>query len=203
MVVWSILTEQAWNELQQRGRLRVARRHVMQEFLAPYAWMAKQMERTLRTPRPSASAMPVWAWYQWEGERRKPDLRIAGYLPKGEPGVRVECQVAEERVLLSDFDLWHYVLNYCYLPKSEKDGKAFEKKLDRDGLSFYGYNHQHPLPHTGYRQEIERSWERMFDLTWVDRGQAIASPPKKKSIQATLWELVLDDVVRVREFTAR
>ena len=117
--------------------------------------------------------------------------------------MRVECQVAEERVLLSDFDLWHYVLNYWYLPKTEKDGKAFEKKLARDGLSFYGYDHQRPLPHVRYRQEIEQSWERIFDTSWVDRGNAIASPPKKKSIQATLWELLLDDVVGVRNFTAR
>ena len=40
MVIWSILTQQAWDDLQRRGRLRAARRHVMQEFLGPYAWMA-------------------------------------------------------------------------------------------------------------------------------------------------------------------
>ena len=68
--------------------------------------------------------MPIWAWYQWEGSRRKPDLRASGYLPKGEPGVRLELRVADDRVLLSDFDLWHYVLNYWYLPKSEKAGEA-------------------------------------------------------------------------------
>ena len=133
----------------------------------------------------------------------KPDLRAAGYLNKGERGVRVELKVANDRVLLSDFDLWHYVLNYWHLPTTEKDGKAFEKKLARAGLSFYGRNHQHPLPHVRYRQEIERSWERIFDTDWADREHAIASPPKKKSIQATLWELVLDDVVEVRQFTAR
>ena len=204
MVIWSILTQQAWDDLQQRGRLRVGRRHVMQEFLGPYAWMAKQMDRRLRTPRPSKNAMPIWAWYQWEGvNRRKPDLRSGGYLPTGEPGVCVELEVTDDRVLLSDFDLWHYVLNYWYLPESEKDGKAFEEKLARAGLSFYGCDHHHPLPHVRYRQEIERSWERIFDTNWADRGHAIASPPKKKSMQATLWELLVDDVVEIRKFTAR
>ena len=180
MVIWSILTQQAWDDLQRRGRLRVGRRHVTQDFLGPYAWMAKQMERRLRTPRPSKNAMPIWAWYQWEGvDRRKPDLRSGGYLDKGEQGVRVELKVADDRVLLSDFDLWHYVLNYWYLPESEKDGKAFEEKLARAGLSFYGCDHQHPLSHVRYRQEIERSWERIFDTNWADRGHAIASPPKR------------------------
>ena len=27
------------------------------------------MERRLRTPRPSKSAAPIWAWHQWEGKR--------------------------------------------------------------------------------------------------------------------------------------
>lgn len=203
MVIWSILTQQAWDDLQRRGRLRVARRHAIQEFLAPYAWMAKQMERRLRMPRPSINATPIWAWYQWEGaDRRKPDLRSAGYLAKNERGVRVELEVADDRVLLSDFDLWHYVLNYWYLPTSERDGTLFEKKLARAGLSCYGCDHQHPLPNQ-YRHEIEQSWEWMFDMNWADRGHAIASPPAKKSIQATLWELLVDDVVEAQEFTAR
>lgn len=110
MVIWSILTHQAWNELERKGRLRVARRHVTQEFLDPYHWMSKQMELRLKAPRPSRDAMPIWAWYQWEGAgRHKPDLRASGYLPTGDRGVRAECRVADDRVLLSDFDLWHYV----------------------------------------------------------------------------------------------
>jgi hypothetical protein len=176
----------------------------MQEFLGPYAWMARQMERRLKTPRPSKDALPIWAWYQWEGvNRRRPDLRAGGYLSKAERGVRVELEVADDRVLLSDFDLWHYVLNYWYLPTTEKDGKAFEEKLARAGLSFYGCDHQHPLANNRYGREIERSWERIFDVGWADRGRAIAHPPQEKSIQATLWEVYLGDVVGAREFTAR
>jgi Domain of unknown function (DUF3841) len=204
MVIWSILTQQAWDDLQRRGRLRVSSRRVMQEFLGPYHWMADQMERRLRVPRPSKDAMPIWAWHQWEGvARRKPDLRAGGHLPRGVRGVRVECHVEDDRVLLSDFDLWHYVLNYWYLPKTEKDGEAFEKKLVRAGLSFYGCDHHRPLGHAQFHREVEQSWQRIFDVNWADRRHSIASPPKKKSIQATLWELSLADVVRTRAFTAR
>jgi hypothetical protein len=201
--IWSILTEQAWDHLQRRGRLRAARRHVIKEFLRPYIWMAEQMERRLSVPRPSKDAMTIWAWYQWEGKRCKPDLRSAGYLTKGEQGVRVELQVDDRRVLLSDFDLWHYVLNYSYLPESEEAGEAFEKKLAKAGFSFCKCDHQHPLPHAQYRREIEESWERIFDIGWADRRHRIADPPKKKSIQATLWEILLADVANAKEFTAR
>ena len=47
MVIWSILTQQAWHDLQRQGRLRATRRHVIQEFLGPYAWMVRQMEQRL------------------------------------------------------------------------------------------------------------------------------------------------------------
>ena len=117
--------------------------------------------------------------------------------------MRIELDVADDRVLLSDFDLWHYVLNYWYLPESEKDGREFEKKLARLGLSFHGCNHEHPLPNIRYCKHIGRSWERIFDINWSDRRHAIASPLKKKSIQATLWEICMKDIVEAKEFTAR
>ena len=72
--------------------------------------------------------MPIWVWWQWWADRRRPDLRASGFLPKGVRGIRVECRVKEDQVLLSDFELWHYILNYWYLPKSEKSGESFEKK---------------------------------------------------------------------------
>ncbi len=204
MILWSIVTPQAWNHLQRTGHLRASRHHVTKDLFGPYLWMAEQMERRLTAPRPSQNAMPVWTWYQWEdGKRRQPDLRSSGHLPRGRPGFRLELQVAEDRALLSDFDLWHYVLNYWYLPETEKAGKAFEKTLADAGLSFYKCDHQHRLPHAQYRQAIEKSWERIFDVGWTDRRHAIAVPTKQKSIQATLWELSLDDVVKAKEFTAR
>lgn len=94
-------------------------------------------------------------------------------------------------------------LNCWYLPETERAGEAFEKKLARAGLSFYKCQHDSPLPHAQYRREIEKSWERIFDISWVDRGRSIASPPRKKSIQVNLWELFLEDIVQVTEFTAR
>ena len=203
MVIWSILTRQAWEELQRRGRLRATSCHAEENYMAAYVWMARQMERRLTTPRPSKKSLPVWAWWQWWGDRRRPDLRASGHLPKGVGGVRVECRVADDRVLLSDFELWHYVLNLWYLPRTEKDGEAFEKKLARAGPSLLGCNHQEPLPHATLGREMERSWERIFDLSWSDPGNNIVHPAKDRSIQGTMWELLLDDVVESTEFTAR
>ena len=148
--------------------------------------------------------MPIWVWQQWENRaRRRPDLRAAGHLPKGTRGVRVEIQVQDNCVLLSDFDLWHYVLNYWYLPRTENEGEAFERRLARAGLSPVGCNHGNPPHSARFRREIEKSWERIFDLSWTDAGHRIVFPLKKRSIQGTVWELLLTDVVEIKEFTAR
>ena len=203
-VLWSILSEQAWEALQRKGRLRTTRRHADRDFLPAYLWMTRQMERRLSVARPSKEVLPLWSWYQWEGaQRRKLDLRAGGHLPKGVSGVRIECRVESERALLSDFDLWHYVLNYWYLPQSEKDDARFQVELADAGLSSRRFDHHNPPSRAQYRRQIESSWERIFDLAWADRGCQIASPPEKKSIQATLWEILLDDVVKSRQFTAR
>ena len=95
MVVWSILTRQAWAVLQRKGRLRATSRHADEDYMAAYVWMARQMERRLTTPRPSKKSLPVWVWRQWLGDRRGPDLRASGHLPKGVAGVRVEWRTTE------------------------------------------------------------------------------------------------------------
>jgi hypothetical protein len=70
-------------------------------------------------------------------------------------------------------------------------------------LSLTGCSLGRPLPHAEFRQRIERSWERIFDLTWTDSEQEIVSPTKDRSIQGTMWELLLDHVVDAKQFTAR
>ena len=67
----------------------------------------------------------------------------------------------------------------------------------------YKHDHQNPLPDARYRRAIERSWERIFDIKWADHAHSIAEPPEKKSIQATLWEIRLEDVAETKAFTGR
>ena len=145
--------------------------------------------------------MPLWAWFQCDGATcMKPDLRSSGHLLKGERGVRIEFRVSDRLILLSDFDLWHYVLNYWYLPESQKDDEAFESELSRRGLSFYK---EKPLRNAAFHRKITESWARIFDLDWTDRGRSITPTRAKKSIQASFWELRRNQVRDVRFFRAR
>jgi hypothetical protein len=130
--------------------------------------------------------MILWTWYQWDGARKKPDLRCRGHLSPGERAVRLELECSADQALLSDFSLWHYVLNYWYLPSSEAEGDVFESELADHGLSFY---RQKPVPHDTYHRAIVESWDRVFDLG--------------ETIQATLWQITIDQVRECHCFTAR
>lgn len=39
--------------------------------------MANQMKMRIGNA-PEGVTFPVWAWYQWEGKRKRPDMRIHG-----------------------------------------------------------------------------------------------------------------------------
>jgi len=198
MLLWTIQSIQAWNRLDSSGILRAGTRFVDQHFLSAYRWMANRVHERLGD-RPSRTSLPVWAWYQWEGHRKcQPDLRATGHLPKGEKGVRIEFEVDASHVVLSDFELWHYVLNYWYLPKSVREGEAFDAELEKSRLSFFKSK---PLPSKKYHQRIEKSWERIFDLEWKKKG--LASSKSEKSIQACLWEIRIENVKAVKEFISR
>jgi len=199
MILWTIQTERAWSELQNRGILRTSRENMSEEsWLLPYKWMVEQMKIRIGFP-PAEWCFPLWAWYQWEGKkRRKPDLRAGGHLGKGEKGVRIEFECSERAALLSDFDLWHYVLNYWYLAESEHEAEVFEADLSAQGLSFFK---QKPVPSAEYHLRIVESWNRIFDLHWSE--PEIAEPFTRKSIQGTVWELPINQVRNYKHFTSR
>lgn len=163
-----------------------------------YEWMIEQARQRIG-PTPAGCQSLIWAWYQWQDQsRRKPDLRFGAHLPKGTAGVRLELEVDDAQVLLSDFELWHHVLSYTYLPASEADDEAFSAELEQRGLSVYTTR---PLLDSVYHERIRQSWQRIFDLDWSD--EYVARPRAQKSIQAVFWELHIEQVQHVQHFVAR
>ena len=198
MVLWTIQTLQAWKILESKGFLQGTAAHAIPDFLTAYRWMAGQMRRCLEWSPLDGEVLPVWAWYQWQDRRRrKPDLRFKAHLPPGTAGVRLELEVRRDTVLLSDFDLWHCVLNRWYLPLSAEDDAAFDRVLQARGLEVAAFDQ---LPAV-YRRRIEDSWERIFDLG--GNAGAPNTPLAERSVQATLWRLDLSEIRSVTYFTAR
>jgi len=199
MILWTIQSENAWQDLIKNGYLSGTKADVSDEIWdMAYCWMTGQMKKRLGS-RPNAECFPIWAWYQWRGaKRRRPDLRAGGHLAKHETGVRIEFECSENAALLSDFELWHYVLNYWYLPQSVSDDEAFESELANKELSFFTTK---PLPDQEYHEKIVHSWERIFDLNWFQSG--LSAPRDQKSIQATIWQVKLEQVRNHTFFKSR
>ncbi len=188
MKLWSIQPLVVWEELQKSGILHARTDYADQDFLPPYRWMTAQMQQRIG-PAPDMEALPFWAWFQAYGSKQaKPDLRRSGHLPSGSKGIRLELEMAMAQVLLSDFELWHYVLNNWYLPGSLADGELFERNRKKKRSS-------------EQQSMIEKSWQRIFDLNFA--AADIAVPLAEKSLQATFWELKLENVIDVQTFLAR
>jgi hypothetical protein len=159
------------------GTLRADKDHLLfdGDYIKEYRWMAEQMTKRIGAP-PEGAQFPVWAWYRWEGKRKRPDMRTHGiWGEKGEPIVLITFDAPDEQVLLSDFDYWHCVLN--------------------DGDIIF------PFSETAcYTEEEKRkSWENIFDISCSFTGEEKTS----LSTQATLWEIKCEWVKKAEHFVSR
>lgn len=150
MKLWTIQTLEAYQVLSSSGVLVGDWRRVWKSFKPAYKWLVHQMEaRDIRL----GGKPPIWGWL------RKPDLRYGAHLPRGTLGVRLLLEVPNHLVLLSDFEGWHSVLGGHFLALNDVES---EMAFDEPGFT---------------RQEIMRSWGRVFDLTLFPGGFVQASFP--------------------------
>ncbi len=133
--------------------------------------------------------------HPWWAYEHKPDLRYQK-METSERHVRLELAVPPERVLLSAYGAWHFVLIPSYLPQSadgagfEEESNAWEKELERNGFELYK---DYLLPEA-WQSRITASWERIFDVDDVR---------ETNTIQACFECLDLADVVKVTIFKPR
>jgi len=193
MILWTIQDMRAWEQLQRKGVLTGDGRRVPPYHRHAYGWMADQMR--LRLP-PHCASFPLWGWYRWQGPKQcRPDLRAAAHLTKGAAGVRIEFELPEENVLLSDFNAWHRVLNRSFLPINEQEDEAFTRDLEKAGVE---WRWPYPAP---FHARVVSSWQRIFDLEAGDVEWW--GPLSERTIQATFWELTIPQIRRVDVFRAR
>ncbi|WP_310603403.1 DUF3841 domain-containing protein [Anaerosporobacter sp.] len=112
--------------------------------------------------------------------------------------------IDDKDVLLSDFDLFHYVLNYWYLPIDEYDDAHFEEEYKSLGFTWHDlkdFNIQ-SNEMVYIREKITQSWDRVFDLKREDDGW-LYGKNDSKSIQATFWKLDSSQVKKAEIFIAK
>ena len=193
MRLWTIQPIEVWEELNKKGYFicnPIKANYISDKewnFKEAYDWLVGQMEYRIGR-RPNGVSYPIWAWHTRDWKHKKPDLRNIGLGNKGEKSVCIEVEGPDNQVVLTDFDVWHFVLNKWYFDDSYSE-EEWEKlhakydRLDRD-----------------VREKVKiQSWQKVFDVSpfqneWCQRG---------RYIQATFWVLYLKDVKDVRFFTAR
>jgi hypothetical protein len=212
--LWTIQHEAVLERLERQGYFYADGRRVWWAFREAYLWLRDRYRE--HNPNHEGRAALIWAWHC-----PKPDLRSPGHLEKGAPGVRLEIEVPDEQVLLSDFDGWHFRLNYSYLSESDADDVEWYAKTDpfkrelRDLERFRNriakeqdLDQQEATLEAvrRFHDEKERSWLRMFDLplmATVFKREGMVGPHHEQGVQAVFERLELDQVRKITRFRGR
>lgn len=175
--LYTFQTEDAFLKLQTEGYLVGRKELIDPYFIDGYDFMVKQMVKRIGLP-PYEGQYPMWAWYQ---NPEVDNLEYGGHLEPGTKGVRLEIEIDPSQVVLSEFDNWHYVLNYWYLSTTNEDHDNFIREVNTC-----------PMPEP-YHSQIVKSWEKIFEL----------NASSDEYVQATFWKLDLSQVREVNWFVAQ
>lgn len=192
MRLWTMQPVEVYDILMKDGVFRCDPEKVGEpSFIDRYGWMNEKLNE--KDTKPDDVEYPIWAWFRFNSKEKKPDLRHSCYGPRGEKMVCLELEVPDEKVLLTDFDLWHFVLNDWWLDTSMFKYGFTEEEYDLNQKWFKW------LSEDEQRREKEKSWEMVlniepFESDWIARGQYV---------QAVFWELKKEYVRKVQYFTAR
>lgn len=164
---------------------------------AAYEWLCREMERR-NLARPAPDTYPVWAWHQYDGVARpKPDLRRLRYESRDERQVMLTLDVPDAELILHDFTAWHYPLNGSYIG-TRRATADFERRCKVAGFALYAGT---PLGHPALREELELSWQAIFDIKGIRRMMGVTA--STQTVQATFWELRADQVIGAVEYGQR
>ena len=155
-------------------------------FGPAYDWLAEQMTQRIGLP-PLGIKYPIWAWHTMRGKHQKPDLRWVEF--RADSGVCLELEIPDQDVLLNDEEVWYYVLGDWFYGDcaNEQESEAEDNWFES-------------LSPDVQRNAKRKSWEKIFKTNpsgvnnWYSSG---------KFIQATFWELRLDQVISVRHLKER
>ena len=187
MILWTCQEEAVYNELLKTGVYRCdLNLSSMKDCREKYDWLVRQMKQRIGPP-PDKVTYPVWAWYQQQGKHRKPDLRRERWEVgcDGERFACLEIEIPDRDVLLSDFDAWCMLLSDFLISDTEEEDRCLEAQYEA-------------LSPSEKRRMKEKNRERVFDLSPLNNGWA----RRGYEIQATFWELRLEQVRDVRFFRA-
>jgi Domain of unknown function (DUF3841) len=173
-------------------------------FKTSYEWMKKQMLARGVLPQNNETDL-FWAW-GWAGDlgKRQVDLRTRPYC-RNQANVLLTIEKKPEDILLSDFSLWHFVLNYWALYTSKKEEKIWDNICKDKSTNYYDNK---PLSQPELKDSLEKTWELIFALEEKEDGfyfnidkkiqKYLEVYNKPQVVQATFWNINRDELKKVQ-----
>lgn len=171
MILYTFQTIEAWNNAHSIGKFIADPKEVCKQWsnwssiLEANAYMRSKMYEKLKF-----SGYPMWTWL------KKPDLRSYGCKDQ----ICFKIDIPAERCLISNFNMYNFVINNDYLSLSEKEYTNF------DAIQV--------TP-----TEKEHSWRHIFDLDLPkNKLQARWLGSKENQIyQVCVDEIYISEIVKV------
>lgn len=142
-----------------------------------YEWMIARMSE--RVPNFSGD-YPMWAW------TKRPCTKPKKHR-KG--SIRLTVLVPRERIVFSDYDLWHGVLNQWFISETEREWDIFNKEWPHDNLD-------------GFLDHIRPSWDRCLEFKASTSKETTEwiGPYHSCHVQACIDRFYWNEIVDVRRF---
>ena len=154
---------------------------VQKSFKMGYDFIVSQMKARIGNP-PDGVQYPIWLWHMDQpGINARPDLRKHNrYSPR--PYVMMELEIPSDQVLLSNFELYHMILNDSPIYddyNSDEEYNAMDEWYES-------------LPSESKAKYKLESWSKIFNINFT-----------QDITQATVWEIKLDYLVRVWHYVKK
>ncbi|MCR5491012.1 MAG: DUF3841 domain-containing protein [Bacilli bacterium] len=184
-ILYSYQRKEAVNILKRNGVLFVPQEMKDKTHLGTwkagefaYRFLMSEMKDRLPKPAHEQAYFPIWAWHTVEG--KAPPTESLDEIHHG--NIRLKIELEEERFLLSDFDMFAAIFAGSRYFKNVKG--AYEKYE----------KHYYDVPDEFFYPNLRE----MFTLH-RPKNTYYAFSYKKETIQATFFELYLEDVLEFKE----
>lgn len=151
-------------------------------FISAYKWMVDKMDENCIKGK--MTEFPFWGWYIYDNKKGSDilsceDLDIKGY---GKNSCVILLSLDDDEVLLSEFNLWHCVLNngFCVNAKTESE---FDKM----------YEWYENLTSKEMNEEKLKSWNNIFNIEPFENDFC----SNGKYIQGTFWSINPNNVISI------
>jgi hypothetical protein len=165
--------------ISDKGEYIVKKKYIEQKYgevasvmLKAYDWFVNRLEKNV--PKPDAAEYPVWLYEDPKYAKVHVSQRM------------IKLEIPCDEILEFDNRKWERVLRQEYIGIDKDDERAFEEKMRRQGVdcgckvfenSFY------PI----LKRDIEKSWDRLFDIN------------EKSIVQAASWIIKEEWIVDIFE----